>query len=250
MAKVPCPRCQYTRHWKLTNGRKRCARCRHTFTKSQPQFRKVSKYLFKLIEYFCLGVPAYRLRFIMPLTQTTIQTVFRLFRELIYNECMEELKKLMLEGKIEMDEALFGGRRKGSKRGWGAEGKQMVFGIYQRNGTVRTFPVSSREAPTLIPLIEKATKPGSLYYTDDWRAYATLATRGNHVVIRKEKGRPKGKDHANGIEGFWSYGKNWLYQYRGVPKQYFHLYLKEVEWRFNHRRENLVPLLKQIVKEY
>jgi transposase len=67
------------------------------------------------------------------------------------------------------------------------------------------------------------------------------------VIITKEKGKPKGRDHLNGIEGFWSYAKNWLYQYRGVPRNYFHLYLKEIEWRFNHRSENLVPLLRKLM---
>src|ERR1700692_2248033 len=39
---------------------------------------------------------------------------------------------------------------------------------------------------------------GSLYYTDEWQAYATLRMRGEHVIIRKEKGRPVGRDHING----------------------------------------------------
>ncbi|PPE68237.1 hypothetical protein C1702_18180 [Caldimonas thermodepolymerans] len=30
--------------------------------------------------------------------------------------------------------------------------------------------------------------------------------------------------------------------YRGVPRQYFHLYLAEVCYRFNHRHENLQGL--------
>jgi transposase len=34
---------------------------------------------------------------------------------------------------IEMDEAVLGGKRPG-KRGWSAGGKNIVFGIYQRNG--------------------------------------------------------------------------------------------------------------------
>lgn len=249
MARVPCPKCGYSRSWHLKSGRKRCARCRTTFTRHSDRFRKVRRYLAWLIEYFCLGVAVYRLRFLLPLDQDTVAKTFRFFRELIYDEAMEELKRLALAGTIEMDEALFGGRRHG-KRGWGAEGKHMVFGIYQRNGLVRTFPVSSREAPTLIPLIEQATKPGSLYYTDDWQAYASLAMRGDHVVVSKEKGQPKGKDHANGIEGFWSYAKHWLYQYRGVPKPYFPLYLKETEWRFNHRHENLIPSLIKLVKQH
>ena len=66
-------------------------------------------------------------------------------------------------------------------------------------------------------------------------------------MIRKEKGRPLGRDHINGIEGFWSYAKNWLYPYRGVPTKFFHLYLAEVCWRFNHRAEDLKPLLKRLL---
>ena len=53
--------------------------------------------------------------------------------------------------------------------------------------------------------------------------------------------------HINGIEGFWSYANTWLYHYRGVPKQYFHLYLKEIEFRFNHRNEDIFRLLANIL---
>ena len=50
----------------------------------------------------------------------------------------------------------------------------------------------------------------------------------------------------NGIEGFdplFSIG------YIGIPKAYFPLYLKEVEWRFNHRNENLVILLRRLLNQ-
>lgn len=90
--------------------------------------------------------------------------------------------------------------------------------------------------------------PGSLCYTDEWQAYAALRLRGEHIVIHKARGRPKGRDHINGIEGFWSYAKNWLYPYRGVPQRYFHLYLGEVAFRFNHRDQDLVPVLRRLMK--
>lgn len=128
-----------------------------------------------LLYLYALGVPAYRIRFFyIPLSLATIERSFRIFRQQsIYDESLqkvkEELKKL--SGEIEIDEALFGGHRKGSKRGWGAEGKSLVFGIYQRNGKVITFPVSDRKHDTLIPLIKLHTKKGSLYYTDDHTAY-------------------------------------------------------------------------------
>ena len=45
--------------------------------------------------------------------------------------------------------------------------------------------------------------------------------------------------HSIGIEGFWSYAKHILYNYRGVSKYHFPMYLKEIEYRFNHREENI-----------
>lgn len=246
---IKCSRCGSQKFWHLSTGQSRCQQCGLT--------RKIRRVLWasarispywkgRLLEYFSLGVPAYRLRFQVPADRKTIQRWFRFFREVIYDQQIKELSKL--SGAIEMDETMFGGYRPG-KRGWGAAGKRIVFGIYQRDGKVLTFPIASRSKQELVPLMTAYTKPGSLYYTDDWHAYTFLDIRGNHVVIRKEKGRPKGRNHINSIEGFWSYAKHWLYQYRGVPKQYFHLYLKETEWRFNHRDENLIPLLRKYLQQ-
>jgi transposase len=43
--------------------------------------------------------------------------------------------------------------------------------------------------------------------------------------------------------------KNWLYPYRGVPRQCFHLYLGEVCYRFNHRGQDLQPLLYTLMRQ-
>ena len=161
---------------------------------------------------FALGVPAYRIRFYVPLSLTTVEKTFRIFRQSIYNESLLKLKELKkLFGELEIDEALFGGHRKG-KRGWGSEGKNLVFGIYQRNGKVITFPVSDRKHDTLIPLIKLHTKKGSLYYTDDHTAYAALNLIVKHQIILhgKEEYVREDATHINGIEGFWSYAKTWL----------------------------------------
>jgi transposase len=48
------------------------------------------------------------------------------------------------------------------------------------------------------------------------------------------------KNHINGIEGFWSYAKHILYNYRGVCRSTTsRCTCKEIEYRFNHRKENL-----------
>ena len=82
----------------------------------------------RVIEYFCLGVPAYRLRFQVPYSQPTLQRCLGMFRETIYYDNIKDFKPL--SGEIEMVETMTGGRRPG-KRGWGATDKTIVFGIYQ-----------------------------------------------------------------------------------------------------------------------
>ena len=41
-----------------------------------------------------------------------------------------------------------------------------------------------------------------------------------------------------------------LYNYRGVSKYHFPMYLKEVEYRFNHRKDNLFKLFISIYFGY
>jgi len=103
----------------------------------------------------------------------------------------EEHFRFPFEGTIECDESSLGGHRR-RKRGWGATGKIVVFGILKRNGLIQAFPVQGRSSADLIGLIRERTRPGSLYYTDDWHTYASLAIRGDHIVIRKDLGRPIG----------------------------------------------------------
>ena len=52
-----------------------------------------------------------------------------------------------------------------------------------------------------------------------------------------------GKAHVNGIENFWGIAKTRLTRFRGIRSDKFYLHLKETEWRFNHRQENIYLLL-------
>ncbi len=141
---------------------------------------------------------------------------------------------------------MFGGYRPG-KRGWGAEGKHVVFGIYERDGKVVVFPVPDRKKETLTPPIGKHTRTGSICYTDEYEGYVGLVVRGKHIRVKKEKGKPTTEAHINGLEGFWRYAKNRLYRYRCVPGKYFRQYLKEIEYRFNNKENDLFDDLTELI---
>ena len=142
-------------------------------------------------------------------------------------------------GEIEIDESYFGGHRKG-KRGRGAAGKTVVFGILKRGGRVYTAVPPDLKRATLIPIIRQRVEPDSLVITDGLNVYDTLDAEGfEHERVRHEttlvQYGPNGRAaHINGIENFWSQAKRHLRKYNGVPKDHFELFLKECEWRFNY----------------
>ena len=53
---------------------------------------------------------------------------------------------------------------------------------------------------------------------------------------------------VNGIENFWSFSKRRLAKFNGCSSDKFVLHLKECEWRYNHRNDDLSKLLKKIIK--
>jgi transposase len=201
----------------------------------------------KIITGFYQQQPAYRLARDLGVNYKTITRVYQRLREAIYH--VSELEAGRLKGEIELDEAYFGGHRKG-KRGRGAAGKSVVFGLLERNGRVYTRVVESVSAEELMTHIQEKTRKGSVYFTDTFRSYRSLKRLGNHHTISHGKKFPRTKNHINGIEGFWSYAKHILYNYRGVSKYHFPMYLKEVEYRFNHRTENLLKLFINIYFGY
>ena len=56
--------------------------------------------------------------------------------------------------------------------------------------------------------------------------------------------------YINGIEGFWSFAKERLMKYHGVNPAKFPLYLKELEFRYNHRDRDLFADLLQVLVGY
>jgi transposase len=142
-------------------------------------------------------------------------------------------------GEVEIDESYFGGRRKG-KRGRGAAGKVVVFGILKRGGRVYTAVPPDLKRKALLPIIRERVEPDSVVYTDGLSVYDTLDTSGfEHYRIDHGEGYV-GYDangraaHVNGIENFWSQAKRHLRGYNGMPKAHFELFLEESEWRFNY----------------
>lgn len=80
----------------------------------------------------------------------------------------------MLRGHVELDEAYVGGRRSGGKRGRGAPGKTIVFGMVERGGRMAAEVIPNIKKATLREATLRNVEPGSLVSTDELMSYGLL----------------------------------------------------------------------------
>ena len=156
-----------------------------------------------------------------------------------------------------MDESYFGARRIRGKRGRGAKGKTIVFGLKKRKGKVYTQIIKNCSKNEILPLITNKISKASTIYTDGFKTYDGLVDMGYkkhyrvyHARNEFSKKEKRIKNHINGIENFWGIAKVRLSKFRGMNKNTFYLHLKECEFRFNHRQDNLYLLLLKIVRNH
>lgn len=203
---------------------------------SEREFRKVLK-------CFSLDISAQTSAQMLNVSRQCIQRVYTLLRERVVELTIEEANPFA--GEIEVDESYFGARRVRGKRGRGAGGKTPVLGLHKRGDRVFVSVVQNCSRAELMPILKGNVLSQSDIYTDGWKAYDGLVTSGfrHHRVHHHENEFARGKNHVNGIESFWSFAKFRMTKLRGIRKDMFLIHLKECEWRWNHRIDNLYKLI-------
>ena len=111
------------------------------------------------------------------------------------------------------------------------------------------IPVHNRKQKTLLPLIQKWIKPGSIIHSDCWKAYCNLNKMGyTHVTVNHSKEFKNQSNAActNCIESEWHHAKVYMPKY-GVHKGLHAGYLAEFLWRhMNSDRDKFLCLLSDI----
>ena len=216
------------------------------------QRAKISERKFRqIVRYFAMDFTASDVAQLTGLTRKTVTVIFLRIRQRVAAECERASPYSGCE--VEVDESYFGARRVRGKRGRGASGKTIVFGVFKRNGCVYTEVVPDCKKRTLQAVIRGRVALNTIIHSDGWRGYDGLVDVGYSKHFRVDHGRDqfvRGPHHVNGIESFWSYAKRRLQKFNGVPARTFYLHLKECEYRFNNRDNNLARVLLNLLERY
>ena len=212
---------------------------------------KISEEKFRrIVRLFCLDIEAKKSAELTNLNRSTVNNIYRKLRERIAELC--EAESPFTNGEVELDESYFGARRVRGIRGRGARGKTPVFGMLKRGDKVYTQIVKNCSILELLPIIKGRTDTGAIIYSDGFKSYDGLVNYGYKRHYRVKHGENEfalGHNHINGIENFWGLCKVRLAKFRGVHRHTFYLHIKECEFRYNYRNQNLyLTLLKNLRK--
>ena len=241
---IDCPKCGvFSKFYRMTRERAyECQHCRYQLHPTAGTFMHRTHlplhkwfYAMHLFSISRHGVSAKELERQLDVSYPTAWRMGHLIREHMADTDGE----WPLGGAVEADETYIGGKKSGGKRGRGAPGKTVVFGMLERDGDVMTNVVPNVRKNTLQALVVDNVKLGSTIHTDELRSYGGLDKAGyEHQTVNHGAGEyVRGTSHVNGIEGFWARLKLSI---RGthvhVSRKHLQKYVKEFECRYNRRK--------------
>lgn len=149
-----------------------------------------------------------------------------------------------LKGTVEADSTYVGGKeknkhaadRRGGKQG--GAGKEIVLGIIERDGELRTAHISDNTKRTIQGEVRRNVAAGSTVMTDEDRAFRGLAADYFHHTVNHSAGEYARHYtiHTNSIEAVWALLKRQIIGiHHWVSPKHLGRYVAEMTWRYNRR---------------
>ena len=264
---IKCPRCSHTEASKIANRPQYyCIACHYNFSVTAGTIFNDSH--LPLMKWFLCtyllcesrkGMSANQLKRTLGVSYKTAWYLCHRIRA-----AMKEVNQKPLDGIVEMDETVVGGKKKGQGHWAGRQNKEIVIGIKQRGGQLRFFHAEDVKAGTLAKYIkENISDDVHVIMTDDFSSYPFAVNRAGHPASKHKTVNHSagvyvdGDITTNGIESAFSLLKRGIIgSWHKVSAKHLAAYLDEMTFRFNNRnnpylfRDTLLKLLSASVLEY
>jgi transposase len=243
-----CPKCRTRRLYALRGGYRRCSRCGYTFHDFSMRFLNNGnlscQQWLRLIKLFELEAPTSRVAEQLGLSYNTAYKSMTTLRMAIVAHSLDA--RLIFSSIHGLD---LGPSGKFRKEGRVHSARMPVFGIVERGEHVFVDLIPELDAESILHFKMnfhlKTASLGKIIYTDRYKHYAALLTGGSALSAAcRIKHADKGL-FIDSSRGFWSFSKAWFQRLRGISPVNFPLYIKELEFRYNHRHEDIFPILAQ-----
>lgn len=250
-----CPRCASRKNYRLGSGRRRCARCRYTFHDFTGRWINNCNLSalgwLGILKLFASETTARQAAKVLGLSYNTAYKAMSTVRFAILAHALDSRQLIGDDSALGLT---LPGRALGQAEAERPVGTP-VFGIMDRTQWVFVDLIPGFDIETLLHFklnFQLSTvRLGNVVYTDKYQRYDTLiCCAGNDPAVEYFRGgdKPVAVDAAH--EGFWSFVSERLAKFHGVTAQRFPLYLKELEFRYNSRTKDLLPLLAEYLCDF
>lgn len=239
-----CTKCKCQKVYRLAEGRYRCACCGYTFHDFSRRFinngNLNARDWLRLIKLFELEVPLPQMARQLGKSYNTIAKSIQSVRAALMAQALDA-DRIFASG---LGSSLGTARGKRLQHGpGGGPQRSLVFGVipYGKLAFVDLLPDLTGE--TIIHLKTtfhlKTAYLGGIVYTDKYKKYDALLTCDPEIRELAHAPHTDSSLYIDGQKGFWHFAKKRLKSSRRVSCKHLALYLKEIEFRFNYRDEDM-----------
>lgn len=244
-----CPRCGGGRAYALAEGRVRCAGCRYTFHALSGRFAGLAgltpRQWLRLLALFAVDATAHAMAAALGLAYNTAYKAATVVRLSILAASLDGVAILKSPLGAQLGSAARVLRPNAPEEPLAAV---PVFGILERGDLVFVDYLPSLTPQDLLHFNRNFSLPlsrlGAIVYSDRYLRYDALVACGSDLLTRhlvEISGRAPAVDPRQ--TGFWPYARERLVRFHGVTAHKFPLYLKELEFRYNHRDDDILAIL-------
>lgn len=212
---VKCFYCDTEHIYKLNDGRIKCGGCHKRYSLARLRNELSAAH------YFSLEINCRKAARDLDLNYKTVYKIYKQIRSLISDYREEESAEYLTI--------------KESSGFTYESGRHFTYVITERDGKIFSLIKTNTDPLKLYNHFSKKRLKFIIYDADEFVSYRSInfynKFNPNELLVKNRS--------VDGLDGFWNYAKERLQQYHGVDKKYIEKYLREIEFRYNNRNEDL-----------
>jgi transposase len=200
----------------------------------------------QVIKCFAMDLEATKIAEFSGVSRNSVNKILKALRKRMAEYCENQSP---LSAEIEVDETCFPDEDNQKNHDDWSRCNIPVFVVIKRKGKVYTQFISNCSRKLLHAVIKGKIDLNNIVRSE--HSYDSIVDLSSmrHYRVNNNHGGNNMKSYINGVENFWGIAKMRLSKFRGLNRNMYNLHLKETEFRFNNREEDLYKILLQMLRD-
>lgn len=200
----------------------------------------------ELIKLFSEDLTATQIANITGISRITVNAYFKLIRTHIAKFCEERNPFHFTNGTVTHQAS-----ENGIASNNGAASKKSFYGIFKNDDSIHTDKIANIDAEWMYDWLKgKTESEKEIIEKNRLHVYNGIADFNSIRLYRINEAMPgitRSKSHLDEVDMFWGMLKSRLIKFRGLNSGTLYLHVKETEFRYNYRENDLFELLMEIL---